>query len=154
MTMTREQILQMHASARVYQQRYDDAFSSWGMRAKAPVIGEDANDYCRDLAVQGKKLLPENHKLRAVQYRSMRQDAFEALEPDLLKAVAEYGNRNDSVPFDAPLRQVTETSDNGTKIVKFLGQRHFVFDFKAIPRRVAWFNTSWGPQTTDGRRPT
>jgi len=28
----------MQASARLYQARYDDAFQSWGMRAKAPVI--------------------------------------------------------------------------------------------------------------------
>jgi hypothetical protein len=99
------------------------------MRAKAPVIGEDVDSYRRDLAVQGKRLLPENHKLRAVQYRSLKTDAYEVLEPQLLKAVAEYGNRNDSVPYDAPLRQVTETHDNGMKMTKFLGQRHFVEDF-------------------------
>jgi hypothetical protein len=124
------------------------------MRAKSPVIGEDVNEYRRSLAVQGKRLLPEDHRLRAVQYRSLQADAYEVLEPQLLKAVAEYGNRNDSVPIDAPLRQVTETSKNGVKITKFLGQRSFVEQFKSIPRRVAWFNTSWGPQTTDGRRPT
>jgi hypothetical protein len=43
MSMTREQILQSHASARVYQARFDSAFEPWGMRAKAPVIGEDVN---------------------------------------------------------------------------------------------------------------
>jgi hypothetical protein len=120
------------------------------MRAKAPVIGEDVNDYRRSLAVQSKRLLPENHRLRAVQYRSLKADVYEVLEPQLLKAVAEYGNRNDSVPFDAPLRQVTETHDNGTKITKFLGQRHFVEDFKSIPRRVAYFRTNLGPVKTSG----
>jgi hypothetical protein len=124
------------------------------MRAKSPVIGEDVNDYRRDLAVQGKRLLPENHRLRAVQYRSLKADVYEVLEPQLLKAVAEYGNRNDSVPYDAPLREVHERGRNGEHTIRFLGQRHFVEQFKSIPRRVAWFNTSWGPQTTDGRRPT
>jgi hypothetical protein len=89
MGMTREQILQMHASARVYQQRFDSAFEPWGMRAKSPVIGEDVNEYRRSLAVQGKRLLPENHKLRAVQYRALKADIYEVLEPQLLKAVAE-----------------------------------------------------------------
>jgi hypothetical protein len=101
------------------------------MRAKAPVIGEDVNDYRRDLAVQGKRLLPESHKLRAVQYRSLKADAYEVLEPQLLKAVAEYGNRNDSVPFDAPLREVHERGRNGEHTIRFLGQRHFVEQFKA-----------------------
>ena len=61
--MTREQLLQMHNSARVYQQRYDDAFFAWGVRAKAPTLGEDIDIYRRHLAVMGKKLLPENHDL-------------------------------------------------------------------------------------------
>jgi hypothetical protein len=144
MPLTRDQLLQMHASARVFQARFDSAFEQWGMRAKAPVIGEDVNDYRRDLAVQGKRLLPENHKLRAVQYRSLKADVYEALEPDLLKAVAEYGNRNDSVPYDAPLRRVEELDANGVKIVKFIGQRHFIEDFKAPVRRVLSFTTDQG----------
>jgi hypothetical protein len=74
MGMSREQLLHAHASARVFQARFDSAFEPWGMRAKAPVIGEDVNDYRRDLAVQGKRLLPENHKLRAVQYRALKAD--------------------------------------------------------------------------------
>jgi hypothetical protein len=150
MGMTREQILHMHASARVYQQRFDSAFEPWGMRAKAMTLGEDVDSYRRSLAIQGKRLLPETHKLRVVQYRSLKADAYEVLEPQLLKAVAEHGNRNDSVPFDAPLRQVTETSETGTKITKFLGQRSFVEDFKAIPRRVAYFRTNLGPVKTSG----
>jgi hypothetical protein len=113
-------------------------------------LGEDVDSYRRDLAVQGKRLLPGDHKLRSVQYRSLKADVFNVLEPQLLKAVAEYGSRNDSVPYDAPLRQVTETSENGTRITKFLGMRHFVEQFKAIPRRVAYFRTAVGPVKTSG----
>jgi hypothetical protein len=40
MEMTREQILQMQASARIYQKLYDDAYSSWGMRASAPAYSD------------------------------------------------------------------------------------------------------------------
>src|SRR6516162_9630967 len=139
MPMTRDQLLQMHASARIYQQRYDDAFQSWGMRAKAMAVGDDIGSYRRGLAVQAKKLLPDDHKFCQVQYRALNDDAF-----------SEYSSRNDSVPFDAPLRQVTETSENGTKIVKFLGQRSLVEDFKSIPRRVAYFRGNQGPVKTSG----
>jgi hypothetical protein len=151
MPMTRDQILQMNASARVYQERYDNAFQSWGVRAKGPVLGEDIDSYRRDLAVQAKKLLPDDHKYRKVQYRSMRADAFEVMEPELLKAVSEAGRRNDSVRLVAPLREVHERGPNGEHVIKFLGQRSFVEQFKSIPRRVAWFNTPYGRQTTNGR---
>jgi hypothetical protein len=102
------------------------------------------------MSASTKKLLPTDHKLRRVKYWDLKQDAYEALEPDLLRAVTEHGTRNDSVPFNAPLRQVTETAENGTKIIKFLGQRHFVSDFKSIPRRVAYFRTNVGPVKTSG----
>src|SRR6516225_8853950 len=49
MPMTREQLLQVQASARVYQTRADEAFEPWGMRAPAPVLGEDPDDYRRKL---------------------------------------------------------------------------------------------------------
>jgi hypothetical protein len=141
----------MHNSARVYQQRYDDAFSAWGVRAKAPTLGEDIDTYRRHLAVMGKKLLPENHDLRAVQFRSPRSDAFEVFEPQLLKAVSEAARRNDSVP-DGTMREIVEQTPTG-KVIRFLSTRSFVHQFKAIPRRVAWFNTTLGPQTTNVRRP-
>jgi hypothetical protein len=134
----------MNASARVYQERYDNAFQSWGVRAKGPVLGEDIDTYRRDLAVQAKKLLPDDHKYRKVQYRSMRADAFEVMEPQLLKAVAEAGNRNDSVPLGAPLREVHEKGPNGEHVIKFLGQRHFIHDFKSPVRYVTSFTTNQG----------
>jgi hypothetical protein len=116
--MTREQLLQMHNSARIYQQRYDDAFSAWGARAKAPVLGENIDSYRRDLAVQGKRLLPEDHQLRAVQYRALNDNAFAALEPQLLKAVSEAARRNDSVP-DGTMREIVEQTPTG-KVIRFL----------------------------------
>jgi hypothetical protein len=48
--MTREQILQMQASARIYQKLYDDAYASWGMRASAPAYSDSidaVSDYRR-----------------------------------------------------------------------------------------------------------
>jgi hypothetical protein len=133
--MTRDQILQQHASARVFQARFDSAFEPWG-------------EFRRDLAVQVKKLLPEDHKLRAVQYRSLRNDAYETL---VTSCCSRIWHRNDSIPYDAPLRQVTEIDGNGIKMVKFLGQRHFIEDFKSPVRKVFCFNTPQGAMTPGGQ---
>jgi hypothetical protein len=140
MPMTREQLLQQQASARVYQSRYDEAFSAWGARAKAPVLGENIDTYRRDLAIQGKRLLPDNHELRAVQYRALDDTAFSALEPQLLKAVSEAARRNDSVP-GGTMREIVEINpDNGQKIHRFLGTHSFVHDYKAPARRAHIFD--------------
>jgi hypothetical protein len=76
MSYTREQLLHMQASGRVYQERYDQAFQPWDQRAPAPVIGEEIAEYRRKLAIQAKRLLPEGHELRQVQFRALREDAF------------------------------------------------------------------------------
>ena len=86
MSMSRDDLRRMQASARVVQERYDSAFEPWGVRARAPTLCEHFDDYrtlsvivvqtlkgCdrRDLAVKAKKLLPEGHDLRKPQYRAM-----------------------------------------------------------------------------------
>ena len=58
MPMTREQLLQVQASARVYQTRADEAFEPWGMRAPAPVLGEDPDDYRRKLGPPARAFYP------------------------------------------------------------------------------------------------
>ena len=85
MPYTREQLLQAHASARVFQARYDEAFAPWGMRAPEPVIGEPVDDYRRKLAVKAKKLLPDGNELKPVQFRALENDVFEVFEPRLIK---------------------------------------------------------------------
>jgi hypothetical protein len=120
------------------------------MRARGPTLGEDIDDYRRDLAVQGKKLLPDDDKYRRVQYRRLDNVAFEAVEPDLLKRITEYGRSNDSAPANGPLREIVEANpDNGQKMVRFLGKRSFVHDFKSPVRYVTSFTTDrgrWMPQ--------
>jgi hypothetical protein len=104
------------------------------------------------MAASTRKLLPDGHQLRKVKYWGIKDDAaYENMEAMLLRAVTEAGNRNDSVPLGSPLREVHERGPNGEHVIKFLGQRSFVEQFKSVPRRVAWFNTPYGRQTTDGR---
>lgn len=137
--MNREQILQMHASARVYQERYDNVLQPWGVRAPAPTLGQDIDAYRRNLAVQAKRLLPDDHELKKVQYRGLPSDAFEGYEPQLLRAVRTVASDNSTVPYDAPLRRIEDVDTNGLKIIKWVGQRWFGRDFTREGRRVVTF---------------
>jgi hypothetical protein len=150
MPMTREQLLQQHASARVYQERYDNAFQPWGVRAPAPSITQDIDAYRRDLAVKAKRLLPEEHKLRQIQYRRLPDDILNGFEPQLLQAVRTYATDNSSVPYDAPLRRVEERDANGLVSYRYVGQRMFIHDFTRPCRRVVSFRGPDGRMTSEG----
>jgi hypothetical protein len=107
MALSREQILQLQSAARAYQKRYDRAFEVWGLKAPAPAYAdsvESVQDYRREQAVRAKKLLPFSDtraaprdstfaELRRLQYWKIPDDAFEVLEPELLRAVAAAGKR-------------------------------------------------------------
>jgi hypothetical protein len=164
-TLTRDQLLLVQAAARDYQARYVEAFQSWGVEAPRPAYCdsiEAVGEYRRELAVKAKKLLPLSETrvapneptfgaLRRAQYRSMDNDALDAVEPSLIRAVKVAGTRNDSVPADSPPREIHERGPNGEHVIRFLGERSFVHDFKAPVRRVAYFRTNSGPVRTDGR---
>jgi hypothetical protein len=125
--MSREQLMRMQASARVYQERADNALQPWDMRAPAPVLGQDIDSYRRDLDVKLKKQLPGNHKLRQVQYRGLNNDALDVLEPQLYKAVHDCAHDASTVP-DGEMRRIVDVSEDGRKIVKFVGRESFVLD--------------------------
>jgi hypothetical protein len=136
--MSREELLQQQASARIYQQIADSALESWGMRAKAPVLGQDIDDYRCDLAIQSKRILPENNKYAQIQYRRLMRDSrlgFDNVEKELYAEVAKLGHSNDSVP-EGQLRMVESRTDNGMTVRSFLGSRSFIHDLKAPVRRV------------------
>jgi hypothetical protein len=112
MSYTREQLLQIQSSARVIQSQWDEVFQPWGMRAPEPVFGQLPGEYDREMAVKAKKLLPDEHKLRETQYRGLRNDAFEALKPQLQKECRDAAYRADSVP-PGEMRRVEEVDQNG-----------------------------------------
>src|SRR5437667_12636616 len=125
MPMSREQLLQAHASARVYQERYESAFQPWGMRAPAPVVGEPVDNYRRNLAVKAKRLLPDGHELKQVQFRALQNDVLDNFEPQLIKDCGAAAYRADSVPI-GQMRRVEEVDANGHKFIRFIGQECFV----------------------------
>jgi hypothetical protein len=126
--MTRDQLLQMQASARVYQARADSVFQEWGFRAPAPTIGQDPQDYRRDLAVMAKKQLPYGHELRKMKLWKLPRDVFETFEPQIYNACREAANRPDSVP-PGEMREIVKINpQNGHKEIHFLGRESFVTD--------------------------
>jgi hypothetical protein len=150
MGMTREQILQMQASGRVYQEQFDNAFQPWGVRAGAPVLGEEIENYRRIQLIKAKNLLPEGHELRKIQIRQLRSDALDVFQQQILKACKEAAYDKTSVPVDAPLRRVEHTDGNGMKVVDFIGQRSFIHDFNRQGRRVVSFRTDQGYVNASG----
>ena len=140
---TYDQTMRLQASARVYQQRYDDALQPWDLRAPAPVVGEDIAEYRAKLAILAKHQLPPSHELRKVQYRRLDSDIFDNFEPQLLRACRAEAYNPATVPV-GEYRKVTEIAPDGMKIIKWVGQRSFVEDFKAPVRRVVSFLTPHG----------
>jgi hypothetical protein len=148
--MNRDQLLQAHASARIFQERYDQAFAPWGMRAPEPVIGEPVDDYRRNLAVKAKRLLPDGNELKPVQFRALETDVLDRFEPRLLRDCKEAAYRADSVP-PGQMRRVEAVDGNGYKEVRWIGQECFVRDMMVPGRRVLGFRTPEGFLNTSGR---
>ena len=137
--MTRDQLLQMQASARVYQARADSVFQEWGFRAPAPTIGQDPQDYRRDLAVMAKKQLPHGHELRKMKLWRLPRDVFETFEPQIYNACREAASRPDSVP-PGEMREIVKVNpQNGHKEIHFLGRESFVRDMGRPGRHVVSF---------------
>jgi hypothetical protein len=148
-TMTDDQRMRMQASARVYQQRYDDALQPWDMRAPAPVLGQPIEEYRWKLAKLAKHQLPEDHQLRKIQYRRLDTAIFDNFEPELLQAVQRAAYDPTSVPV-GQFRKVTEIAADGMKIVRWIGQESFVKDMGRPGRRVVSFMTPHGRVNASG----
>jgi hypothetical protein len=80
-------------ASRQFQAYYDETLRKVGTRAPAPNLGQSVNGYRRETLRQLKRtFLPPAHDLYQVQYGSLRSDALQALEPQLLQAVVQEAN--------------------------------------------------------------
>jgi hypothetical protein len=136
--MSREELLQMQASGRVYQERADNALAPWDIRAPHPVLGQRIDEYRRDLCVKLKKQLPEAHKLRQVQYRRLDDQVLSIFEPQLYNAVRAEAHNPNTVP-PGEFRRVVKSDANGMKIIEWVGQESFVKAMGRPGRRVQSF---------------
>jgi hypothetical protein len=127
-------------AARKFQAFYDEALRRVGMRAPQPVLGETVNHYRRETLRNLKRtFLPQNHDLYQVQYRQLKADALQVLEPQLLQACVVEANNPQHVP-PGELRKVEELDEYGKlRMIKWVGQESFVKQMGRPGRRVKSF---------------
>ncbi len=95
--------------------------------------------------------LPPAHDLYQVQYRSLRPDALQALEPQLLTAVVAEAN-NPAHVKPGELKKVEELDETGAlRMIRFVGQESFVKQMMRPGRRVLSFTTDRGRFDASGR---
>jgi hypothetical protein len=100
------------------------------------VLGQAVNDYRRETLRQIKRTyLPRTHDLYQVQYRGLKADALDVLEPKLLEtAKVEAFNPNTVTPGE--FREIVKVNPhNGYKERHFIGPRSFVWDMTRCPCR-------------------
>ena len=150
MTLSYDQQIRQQQSARIYQERYDNALAPWDIRAPAPVLGQSVGEYRRESLIKIKKLLPENHELRNITIRKLPDDVLDNFEPQYLQACRTEAYNPRTVPA-GQFRKVTELDSNGQKIVKFVGPESFVKQMGRPGRRVVIFLTPHDPVDASGR---
>ena len=132
---------QQHFDAsRSFQEYYDQALRSVGTRAPAPSLGMSVNDYRREtLRTLKHMFLPPAHDLFKVQYRALKADALDALEPQLLKAVVAEAVNPAHVPV-GQLKKIERMDEYGkVKCIDFIGQESFVKAMGRPGRKVVRF---------------
>jgi hypothetical protein len=127
-------------ASRKFQEFYDQTLRKVGARAPQPVLGETVNHYRRETLRNLKRtFLPQNHELYQVQYRQLKADALQILEPQLLDACVTEANNPCHVPV-GELRKVEEIDQYGqVKTIKWIGQESFVKAMGRPGRRVTSF---------------
>jgi hypothetical protein len=139
-------------AARQFQEFYDQTLRRVGAKAPQPTLGQSVNDYRRETLRQLKRtFLPPAHDLYQVQYRSLRPDALQALEPQLLTAVVAEAN-NPAHVKPGELKKIQELDDTGAlRMIRFVGQESFVKQMMRPGRRVLSFTTDRGRFDASGR---
>ena len=109
----------------IFQERADAVLDKWGLRAPAPVLGEDMGVYRRRVLRMIAKRLPGDKPLRRVRYAECDDAALGALEPQLFDAArrAVYDVR---FMDSGEMREVVERDDNGMAIKNWVGPDSFV----------------------------
>src|SRR6516164_826427 len=126
--------------ARKFQAYYDETLRKVGMRAPQPVLGDTVNNYRRETLRNLKRtFLPQTHPLYEVQFRELKADALQVLEPQLLNACVVEANNPAHVPR-GELRKIEELDDYGAvKTIRFIGPESFVKAMGRPGRRVKSF---------------
>jgi hypothetical protein len=144
---------QQHFDAsRQFQAFYDETLRKVGAKAPQPTLGQNADDYRREVLRQLKRtFLPPAHDLYQVNYRGLRSDALKVFEPQLLQAVVTEAVNPQHVP-PGELRKIERFDEYGkVKFVDWVGQESFVKQMMRPGRRVLSFTTDRGRFDASGR---
>ena len=142
-----------HLSASIrFQEYYDETLRNVGVRAPQPVLGDTVNHYRRETLRNLKRtFLPQNHPLYEVQFRELKADALQVLEPQLLKAVVVEANNPCHVE-PGQLKKIERLDQYGqVKTIDWVGQESFVKAMGRPGRRVVSFRTDHGYVDASGR---
>ena len=71
MPMTSDQLEYQQRSARLYQERYDNALREICVRAPEPILGQNPSDYLREVLRAIKKNHLQNHELYKINVRGL-----------------------------------------------------------------------------------
>jgi hypothetical protein len=127
--------------AREYQEYYDTSMREVGVRIPSPVLGQSANEYRRKtLHALQRALLPQSHELARVDFRDLKSDSLQVLEPQTLDACkAERVNPNNVPPGQLKPIKVFDPYSGHLKETRFIGQECFVKQLTRPGRRVESF---------------
>jgi hypothetical protein len=128
-------------AARKFQEYFDQSLRKVGMRAPEPVLGQSVNDYRRETLRNLKRtFLPQNHPLYEVQYRQLKADALQVLEPQLLDACVKEPNNPAHVPA-GEIRKIERLDEFGkVKTIDWIGRESFVKAMGRPGRHARFFN--------------
>jgi hypothetical protein len=133
-------------ASRKFQEYYENELRDVGGRVPPRTIGQTLGSYRRESCRQFKRtFLPQNHPLYGVQWRGLRNDALDTLEPQLLQACVEEANNPNTVP-PGEFRKIEVRNPYGQlQMTKFIGPEHFCKAMGRPGRRVVKFRevTDW-----------
>lgn len=104
MSMTQDQLEYQRGSARLYQERYDNALRQIGMRAPQPVLGQSPNAYRREVMRTLKRTYLQNHEFGRINMRGLPDEVLPEFEKQVVAAsIAEAEN-----PRNVPRRNTQD----------------------------------------------
>jgi hypothetical protein len=142
--MTSEQLDYQKRSARIYQERFDNALRDIGVRAPEPVLGMHPDDYRREVLRAIKKNHLQNHEYNKLNMRGLPSEVLDNFEPMIINAaIAEAQNPMNVPPGE--LRQIDKLDTYGNlRERQWIGQDCFVKQMNRQGRRVVSFTTDRG----------
>jgi hypothetical protein len=128
LALSPDQLHHQKRSAQLYQARFDDALAPLGIRAPAPTLGQDPDQYRREVLRHLKReYLPQNHKFYQMNMRGLPSgDILNNFEPQILDAVVTEAQNPANVPT-GQLRKITRLDATGRTLrEEYIGQQSFV----------------------------